>query len=78
VRLIPPTIVPDEPSDGEKLVFELLAAASARESEVGAGRAGAAGRSGPDTSGCVFVNPIVDHRDTEKVDHPSSSWTVVL
>jgi len=25
----------------------------------------------------VFGNPIVDHRDTEKVDHPSSSWTVL-
>ncbi len=31
MRLIPPTIPPDTPSDGEKLVFELLAADSAHD-----------------------------------------------
>jgi len=55
VRLIPPTIPPDTPSDGEKLVFELLTAASARESE---GGAGAAGRSGPDTSGWTVLHSL--------------------
>ncbi|HQG04572.1 MAG TPA: NERD domain-containing protein, partial [Thermoleophilia bacterium] len=55
MRLIPPTIPPDTPSDGEKLVFELLTAASARESE---GGAGAAGRSGPDTSGWTVLHSL--------------------
>ena len=35
MRLIPPTIPPDTPSDGEKLVFELLAADSAGEAADG-------------------------------------------
>jgi DNA replication protein DnaC len=56
VRLIPPTIPPDTPSDGEKLVFERLAADSAQ--------AGAAGRSGPDTSDWTVLHSldVANHR----------------
>lgn len=53
MRLIPPTIPPDTPSDGETLVFELLAADSAE-----AGGAGAAGRPGPDTSRWTVLHSL--------------------
>ena len=53
MRLIPPTIPSDTPSDGEKLVFERLAADS-----TSAGGAGAAGPPGPDTSGWTVLHSL--------------------
>lgn len=53
MRLIPPTIPPDTPSDGEKLVFERLAADSAQGVGVGA-----AGRPGLDTSGWTVLHSL--------------------
>ena len=55
MRMIPPHIDPDTPSDGEKLVFELLAAA---------GEAGGAGGSGLDISGWTVLHSqdLAHHR----------------
>jgi DNA polymerase III delta prime subunit len=55
MRMIPPHIDPDTPSDGEKLVFELLAAV---------GEAGGAGGSGLDTSGWTVLHSqdLAHHR----------------
>lgn len=53
MRLIPPTIPADTPSDGEKLVFELLAADSAQGVGVGA-----AGRPGLDTSDWTVLHSL--------------------
>lgn len=63
MRLIPPTIPPDTPSAGEKLVFGLLAADSARGAQE-AGGAGGVGRPGPlprtvlDTSGWTALHSL--------------------
>jgi len=59
MRLIPPHIDPETPSDGEKLVFELLAAGSAP-----AGAAGAAGRTGLDTAAWTVLHSqdLAHHR----------------
>ena len=53
MRRYPPTIPPDTPSDGEKLVFELLAADSA-----GGGGAGAAGPPGPDAPDWAVLHSL--------------------
>ncbi len=61
MRLIPPHIDPDTPSDGEKLLFELFATES-REAE--AGDSGRGGRAGPDTSGWTVLHSqdLAHHR----------------
>ncbi len=53
MRLIPPTIPPDTPSDGEKLVFERLAADSA-----GGGRPVPAQAASLDTSGWTVLHSL--------------------
>ncbi len=63
MRLIPPTMSESTKSDGERAVFEALAASAGAGRAAGGGRAGSAA-AGPDTAGWTVLHSfdIADHR----------------
>ena len=78
MRLIPPTMSESTKSDGERAVFEALAASAGAGRTAGGGRAGGAA-AGPDTAGWTVLHSfdIADHRRRLAGEIDSSvQWTI--